>query len=983
MSSGPAQASFRSRQWTRRVVPWAGGLLIGATIAMAAYDIVRSYRETVSTTGRELDAQARTLAEQTARSVQAVDVVLRHFSSQYRAGTFATLSPADIRAYLVDQSVGLVQIDGMGVFDHRGLSVAGTLIPPSGPPVNVGGDPQFESVRNERNDILLVGGAMKTAFDQRWIFPLARRLETPSGEFAGVIAARGHIRYYQQLYRDVRPDPGTSITLMHRNGTLVARHPPVESALGKEFPAFNEMLNAYEAGGGVPLRAVSPVDHIDRFGSLQHVANYPLTVLVTRDASVALAPWRAQALGTAFRTLVLSALAAILLAVVTRQLSRLYHARESLESSQERFALAVAGSNDGIVDWDIVNDRMYTSKRAMEIVGIDSDVTLRSRAEWRELVRYHPDDLQRMKDHLQSFLEGQTDLRDGEYRVLLPNGEYRWIRHRNKCVRDENGNPTRVAGSVSDIDAQKRAEAALQESQERYQLAVAGSNQGLWDWDLVRDTLFLSARAQEFMGLTPSEPLRARRAWVAQSTYHPDDVNPVRTAISQHLHGATAHFSIEYRLRHPSGDWHWYRQRGVALRDDRGHPYRMAGSMEDITEHKNAEAERLKLEAQLLQAKKLEAIGTLAGGIAHDFNNILAAILGNGEMAQLDAAEGTPLRRHVDAVVSAGMRAKSLVERILAFSRSGVGERVPVHVESVIAEALELVSASLPPHVRLDRRLAAGDTRVMGDPTQIHQVVMNLCTNAVHAMKSEGTLNVTVDRVEKTETVAATSALSRGSYVRLSVSDTGTGIAPNVLDRIFDPFFTTKKIGVGTGLGLSLVHGIVTDLGGGIDVESRVGQGTTFTVYLPASSSLRVSVAIEEIVPNGHGETILLVDDEEGLVRLGEEMLAKLGYEAVGFTSSIAALAEFRTSPARYHAVLSDESMPDMSGTELAREIAAMRPDVPIILMSGFVSTALSARAETAGIVDVLSKPLVARDIGRSLAAALRRGAVSTERSGA
>jgi PAS domain S-box-containing protein len=684
---------------------------------------------------------------------------------------------------------------------------------------------------------------MQAELDGRWTFPMGRRLETASGEFAGVIAARGRIGYYEQFYRDIRPDPGSTITLMHRNGILVAQYPRAEGALGRRFALFDEALALYSADPEKSLRIASAVDRSDRFAAVQQLADYPLTVVVTRDARVALAEWRSQSIGTALRTLALSAFAAALLWLLVRQLNR-------LEQSESRFALAVSGSNDGIVDWDIVNDRMYASTRAMEIIGVESNQTTRSRAEWRELVKYHPDDLERMKHDLQSFLDGETDLRDGEYRVVLPDGTYRWIRHRNKCVRDKYGKPTRVAGSVSDIDAQKRAEES-----------------------------------------------------------------------------------------------------------------------------------RIRLEAQLLQAKKLEAIGTLAGGIAHDFNNILAAILGNAELAQLDAADGTPLRRHVDAVASAGMRAKSLVERILAFSRSGIGERVAVDVQSVVTEALDLVETSLPAHVRLERALAGGAARVMGDATQIHQVVMNLCTNAVQAMKSSGTLSVSLDLIEKTGSVAATSALSAGTYVRLAVRDTGAGIPAQVLDRIFDPFFTTKGVGVGTGLGLSLVHGIVTDLGGGIDVESRVGEGATFTVYLPVSRSPAAAVHIEELVPEGEGETILVVDDEEALVQLGEEMIANLGYEPVGFTSSLAALEAFREAPERFHAVLSDDAMPDMTGSELAKAVRAIRPEIPIVLMSGFVSGELASRARAAGIVDVLGKPLVSREIGRALARALRRRASSPVRA--
>jgi PAS domain S-box-containing protein len=828
-------AALRAGLTSPRGIAWLGGTFIAIIIAMAAYDVWRDYEATVSSTARELDTQARTLAEQTARSIQAVDVQLRHFAQQYRQGTFSRLSDGDLNAYMKEQAVGLVQVRGLLVVGADGVIRASSYMTlEEASRINISNRFLFQKLRADESTGLLISHVEQSYFDHQWMFPMGRRLETPTGEFAGIVAARGRIHYFQDFYRDIRLDRGTKTTLMQLDGRLLARYPEAEAALGQRFPLFDEMLADYKAGVPGPTRTVSPIDGVERFGALRIVPDYPLAVIVTRDVKVALAPWRAHAIGTAIRTFLLSALAAALLAILLRQLSR-------LRASEERFALAVAGSNDGIVDWDIINDRMYSSERAMQIVGIDSRVTVRSRAQWRALVKYHADDVERMRKDLQDFLDGRSTLRQGEYRVLLPNGEYRWIRHRNKCVRDVQGKPIRVAGSVSDIDAQKRAE-----------------------------------------------------------------------------------------------------------------------------------VERLRLEGQLLQAKKLEAIGTLAGGIAHDFNNILAAILGYGEMAQKAAQPGTTLKRHIDATVNAGMRAKSLVERILAFSRSGIGERVPVNVQSVVVEALDLAAASLPSHVRLERRLEAGDAAVMGDATQIHQVVMNLCTNAAQAMKTQGTLTVALDVVEKRRSMAATSELSAGKYVRLSVHDTGSGIPPTVLERIFDPFYTTKEVGVGTGLGLSLVHGIVTDLGGGIDVDSRVGGGTTFTVYLPWSDSAAVPAAVEDGVPVGSGETILIVDDEEPLVRLGEEMVAGLGYEPVGFTSSVAALAAVRDHPDRFHAVLSDEAMPDMTGSELAAQIRAIRPDIPIVLMTGFVSAALAARAHEIGNADVLAKPLVERDIARTIAGMLR-----------
>jgi len=416
--------------------------------------------------------------------------------------------------------------------------------------------------------------------------------------------------------------------------------------------------------------------------------------------------------------------------------------------------------------------------------------------------------------------------------------------------------------------------------------------------------------------------------------------------------------------------------RWVVQRDRRGDIESILETNNDITEQRRAEDDRRRLEASLLQAQKLEAMGTLAGGVAHDFNNILGAVLGYGELAQNAAPSGSPLRRYVDSMMSAGQRAKSLVERILAFSRSGVGPRTAVHVQSVVTEALEILVASLPENIRLESELNGEDAAVMGDPTQIHQVVLNLCTNAVHAMKSGGTLSVRLDCVHFDEDrTMMTGTLMPGDYVRLVVRDTGAGIDPALHSRIFDPFFTTKGVGVGTGLGLSLVHGIVTDLGGGVDMTSEISRGTTFTIYMPRHGRANPEVVEAEQVVHGDGEAVLLVDDEEMLVRLGEEMIAELGYEPVGFNSPVEALQAFRADPERFSAVLSDETMPGMTGTQLAAQIAAIRPDIPIILMSGYAGPTLAARAHAVGARDVLAKPLQARDIGKALASALGKQA--------
>ena len=296
-------------------------------------------------------------------------------------------------------------------------------------------------------------------------------------------------------------------------------------------------------------------------------------------------------------------------------------------------------------------------------------------------------------------------------------------------------------------------------------------------------------------------------------------------------------------------------------------------------------------------------------------------------------------------------------------------------MQAVVQETLELLAASLPPGVRLERHLEVGDAAVAGDAIQLHQVAMNLCTNALQAMENGGVLEVALALEDVAqERKLAHGDLAPGAYLRLSVSDTGSGIPRHVLDRMFDPFFTTKGVGEGTGLGLSLVHGIVADLGGAIDVQTIVGRGTTFMIWLPLAGEAKAPLVEDaDRLPRGDGQTVMIVDDEKPLVALAEETLAELGYEPVGFSSSVAALEAFRDAPQRFDIVLTDETMPELIGTDLAREIRRLRPDIPIVLMSGYSGPRLHERASAIGIREVLRKPLQSKDIAECLGRVLRR----------
>jgi len=521
----------------------------------------------------------------------------------------------------------------------------------------------------------------------------------------------------------------------------------------------------------------------------------------------------------------------------------------------------------------------------------------------------------------------------------------------------------------------RRAEEALRRSEAYLAEAQAVSHTGSFGWNTFTDQIFWSVETFRICEWPSGKP--PELAGIIQQA-HPEDRALVKEALTRARLGKKD-FDLEHRLLMPDGSIKYVHVVGHAMADALGN-VEYVGAVMDITGRKRGEElqreherERERMQRQLQQVAKMEAMGRLAGGIAHDFNNILGAILGYGELAQGNLNPSGPARHHIDQVIHAGMRGKKLVDRILAFSRSERGEHVPLPAQSIVEETLELLTASLPAGIRLERRLQTRDLAVVGDATQLHQVVMNLCTNAVHAMRDNGVLTVALEHVEITDgRVLSHGILGVGSHLRLSVSDTGDGIPAEVFKRMFDPFFTTKRVGDGTGLGLAVVQGIVADFGGAIDVATQISVGTTITIWFPAAGSAPLLLSGPAGgLPRGRGETIMIVDDEPALVALAEETLADLGYEPLGFSSSLAALQAFRTEPSRFDLVLTDETMPDLTGTELAGEILRLRPESAIILMSGYGGSQLSERAQALGILDVLRKPLLRREIAEPVARAL------------
>ena len=555
------------------------------------------------------------------------------------------------------------------------------------------------------------------------------------------------------------------------------------------------------------------------------------------------------------------------------------------------------------------------------------------------------------------------------YRIRHADGGLRWIQEQGQAVYAPEGEAHHLEGVMVDVTARTLAEEALRASEARLMEAQRIASTGSWELDLSTRTAIWSEETYRIYGRPPS---------AAAVTYdeiltlvHPEDRERL---LADFWASVREHRPLEltHRLLLSGGALKHVQANAEHVYDTTGTPLRSLGTVRDITESVRAEETRLALEAQLRKSQKMEAIGTLAGGIAHDFNNILAAVIGHTELLAQDLDPQHQGQEGIRGILLACVRAKDLVQQILTFSRLRERERRLVAVEPIILEALKLLRPSLPATIEIRTEICSEGTQILADPTQLHQVMVNLCTNAAHAMRERGgVLDVQCRTLLLPEPLARAHP---GRYLELTVRDTGHGMDADTLDRVFDPFFTTKPQGEGSGLGLAVVHGIVQSHDGIVTATSAPGEGTTFQIYFPAvEGRSTVSMPEEGSMRRGSGEHILVVDDEPSLVRIASRMLDRLGYRVTAHTRPAEALADFLERPGEFDLVLSDLTMPRMTGLDLASLLLERRPDLPILLTSGYSGSLDPEELARLGIRELVGKPFLARTIAEAVARALKR----------
>jgi len=535
----------------------------------------------------------------------------------------------------------------------------------------------------------------------------------------------------------------------------------------------------------------------------------------------------------------------------------------------------------------------------------------------------------------------------------------------NSLIKDEAGKPIGLIGILRDISDMKNAEEELRQSEDKYRAIIENMEEGYYEVDLRGNFTFVNDSMCEIRGVPRDKIIGMNN----RSFMSPETAKEVYKVFNRVYRSGETVKSFSYEGLGPGNSKQYVESSVSLMRDSSGNPIGFRGVVRDVTERKRAEEEKLKLEFQLRQAQKMEAVGTLAGGIAHDFNNILSIIVGNTELVIDDIPEWNPARRNLMEVKKASLRARDMVKRILAFSRQSREEKKPVPVTPLIIESLKLLRSSIPTTIEIRSNLSADPDTVLADSSLISQVLMNLCSNAAYAMREKGgALEVHLDNIRVHETSgSAYQDLIPGNYVRLTVRDTGDGIAPEVMERIFDPYFTTKRVDEGSGMGLAVVHGIVTHHDGLIIAHSEQGKGSIFEVLIPViDMAAETEVKKPDNLPRGT-ERILFVDDEEQIVKASKQMLERLGYKVEASISSPEALEIFRNNPNTYDLVITDYSMPQMAGRELAKELMAIRPDIPIILCTGYRDQIDENSAKEIGIKAFAMKPVIMSEIAHTI----------------
>ncbi len=632
---------------------------------------------------------------------------------------------------------------------------------------------------------------------------------------------------------------------------------------------------------------------------------------------------------------------------LTHAYNAVKQSRKDVERSKEQLDLALKFANQGLFDWDLKTNKIYFSPVWKSLLGYDDNEIKNELSEWERLTK--PEDVKASWQMLAQVLEGKRDSFEQEFKMLHKDGRWVDILSRANVIFNERGQGTRLVGTHVDITKLKKMERDLRESEIKYRSIMEATKDPTYICSKDRRIEYMNPAMIEFAGgdFTGKRCYRSIHGKDQPCPWCPfEDVLKKKSASKEFIS--------------PQSNKKYLSSNSPIVHTD--------GSISKLTVYHDI-SDLMEMETRLQQAQKMESIGNLAGGIAHDFNNILSPIIGMSELLLSTLSPDSDEYDNASEILTAGKRAADLVKQILAFSRQARHERFSIRIQQVLKEALKLSRATIPSNINIHQSISQGCGNVIADPTQIHQVVLNLVTNAYHAVQeNNGDITVALKETQLDGSEIPSSILKAGKYALLSVSDTGTGIQKDLLNKIFDPYFTTKAQGKGTGLGLATVYAIVREYDGDVKVYSEIGIGTTFNVYLPVVDSRDAPdpESSEKNYPRGN-ERVLVVDDEPSIAKLVAKMLDRLGYAVTAFSSSVDALKAFRNDPDAFDIVITDMTMPDMTGDMLAREMISIRPGLPVLICTGFSERLNQEQSDEMGVSAFMSKPVGLKDLSETL----------------
>lgn len=667
-------------------------------------------------------------------------------------------------------------------------------------------------------------------------------------------------------------------------------------------------------------------------------------------------------------------LATILIGKILSDQESSFRFMEKLQASEKKYKELVENANSIILRWDNFGSITFMNEYALNFFGYSHGEIIGQSVVGTIVPRLDSSgkDLSHMILDISSHPERY---KNNENENMRKDGTRVYVVWTNKPIMDDHGKCIGILCVGNDITERKRVEEELKKSEERLSIALEVGNAGVWEWYRERKEVRFDSRFHAMLGYVPGELPTADQEWVNTQHHHPDDLPLMLSRVESYLRGDTPVYESEHRIRNKSGTWTWVFTRGKLFSlTPSGNKEMFLGIAMDITERKLAEEGNIKLETQLRQSQKMEAVGQLAGGVAHDFNNMLSVINGYSDMMLVEMSTADPNYERIKEIHKAGLRSSELTQQLLAFARKQTIAPKVIDWNDTVVGMLKMLQRLIGENIELVLKPAATPLRVKMDPAQVNQILANLIVNARDAVSVAGKIEIETGREELDEIFCGTHPdCVPGKYVVLSVSDNGCGMGRETLDHIFEPFFTTKKVGKGTGLGLATVFGIVKQNKGFIDVCSEIGKGTTFKIYLPMHEP--VDGAKEKETGKARIfsgiETILLVEDEESLLQFAKRLLEQLGYTVLPASSPGQAIMIAGEYKGEIHLLMTDVIMPEMSGRDLRERISSMRSNIKCLYMSGYTADIIAQKGVLDEGIHFLEKPFTAEALSAKLREAL------------